>query len=194
MGAGGVDPLILSIGIAGILSAADPGVWFDGVAGAAASSGVLERILRDSLAARGGVLSPDTVRRLQERGDCTQDRSDAAIAKCLKKVKLDKMTWVKVGPVESSFSRIVWFPLWGRRTWTLLGEATVAKGDSRRARRFSASFVQSLGFVGTAPADRFPPSSAEIGWAADSLGRLVSQELSAFCFSDSAAVAASSAP
>ncbi len=130
-------------------------------------------------------MSPDTLLKLRERGDCTADRSEAAIAKCLQKSKLARLVWVEVGPVQGEYSRFKWFPLWGRRTWSLAGNATVAGADSRKTTRFSATYIQSLGFVGTAPADRFPASSAEIGKAADSLGILVSKDLARFLFADS---------
>lgn len=185
MGAGGDDLLIQWVWLSGVLASAPPVVFFDGVTGSAGSAGALERVLSDSLAARGSVMSPDTLLKLRQRGECTSDRSEAAVAKCLQKAKLEKIAWVQAGPVQSVFSRIVWFPLWGRRTWSLAGEATLATKDARRSKRFSVSFVQSLGFVGTAAADRFPTSSTENLWAAESLSTLASKDLAAFLFADS---------
>lgn len=169
----------------GQLWGASPSVLFDGVAGSAGSAGVLERILQDSLAARGTVVSGDSLVRWRERGDCSADRSQASVAKCLQRSKFQSLAWVQAGPVQQVFSRIVWFPLVGRRSWTVPLEATVATKDDRRSRRFAPTFVQALGFVGTAGADRFPVSSRDLQWAADSLAKQVSQELAGFLFADS---------
>lgn len=170
----------------GALCGAPPALLFDGVAGSAGSAGALERILTDSISRRGLVVSPDSLQKWRERGDCPADRSDDALAKCLQRSKAQKIAWVQVGPVESEFGRIVWFPLVARRTWSLSATATVASSGGRNSRRFQAGYVQSLGFVGTASADRFPVSSQDLRMAADSLGRLMSKDLAGFLAADSA--------
>jgi len=194
LGAGGDPSLILLASLLGRLCSAVPAVLFDGVSGSAGAAGALERVLTDSLSARGQVFPADSLRTWRDRGDCSADRSDEAVAKCLQRSKAQKLAWMQAAPVESVFSRIVWFPLVGRRTWSGSAIATVATSGGRRSRRFSASYVQSLGFVGTVDADRFPPSSQDLHLASDSLAKLMAKDLASFVLSDSAEGGSASVP